>query len=400
MDTNTSREVFSHGTPDGSLGLVEGVYDCGLDETAGDGLIPCQASVDSSMGWPACCRGWGGRLETLCDWLDLPKLVVLDVTRIRGCALPRLPANTAGLLLDGIQNDGEAARLETHFVSLWGLPVLGTLGRSPRLRTALASLAPGALPSAEARAALAGELHSSLRLDALMRLASRSWNAPEPRLFGACQGAPSLNIAVAHDEVFGGYFQETLDVLELRGARLEVFSPLRDEALPPDTDVVYFGCGFPERYAAALAENSCLMLALREHLCSGRRMYGEGGGLAYLCQQIELADGSRYPMVGALPVVARFRPNAPAPEPVELTFNRNLWLGEGWSRIRGYLSSRWELWPCGPLSRYAAEPRHDLDFVGRHHAIGSRVHINFAAQLDYLESFFQPHAPALDAAAL
>ena len=120
--------------------------------------------------------------------------------------------------------------------------------------------------------------------------------------------------------------------------------------------------------------------------------------MAYLCQQIELADGSRDPMVGALPAVARFRPDAPPPQPVELTFNRNIWLGEGWSRIRGYLSSRWELWPCGPLSRYAAEPQRDLDFVGRHQTIGSRVHSNFAARVEYLDSFFQPHAPALDAA--
>jgi len=398
MDAGTCREVFAHGTPDGSLGLVEGVYDCGQGSTDNQGVVPCQESSAGAGGSHSCCRHWGGRLETLCDWLDLPKLVVLDVTRLTGCALPKLPANTAGLLLDGVSSDREAARLETLLFSLWGLPVLGSLGRSPRLRTALAKLPPGSSPSAEARAALAFELNGTLRVDALMQRAARCWNAPEPKLFQPRNGSLPLRIAMAHDEVFGGYFQETLDVLELRGAQLEVFSPLRDEALPPDTDIVYFGCGFPERHAAALAENSCLMLALREHLCSGRRIYGEGGGLAYLCQQIELADGSRYPMVGALPAVARFRPDAPGPEPVELTFSRSLWLGEGWSRIRGYLSTRWELWPCGPLSRHAAEPRHELDFVGRHHAIGSRVHINFAAQLDYLESFFQPHAPALDAA--
>ena len=334
----------------------------------------------------------------MCDWLELPKLVVLDVTRLSGCVLPKIPENACGLLLDGVRDDREAAKLETLLFSLWGVPVLGTLGRSSRLRTAMANLAPGTAPPTEARAALANELHASLRLGSLMKLAVQPWEAPQPRLFCPCDDAQPLRIAVAHDEVFGGYFQETLDVLELRGARLEVFSPLRDEALPPETDVVYFGCGFPERHAAALAKNSCLMLALQEHLCSGRRMYGEGGGMAYLCQQIELADGSRYPMVGALPAVARFRPDAPPPQPVELTFNRNIWLGEGWSRIRGYLSSRWELWPCGPLSRYAAEPQRDLDLVGRHQAIGSRVHINFASQLDYLDSFFQPHAPALDAA--
>lgn len=401
MDATICREVFAHGTPCGSLGLVEGAYDCGRFPAQARNSL-CEASAFGALasGPTPCCRAWGGSLETLCDWLELPKLVVLDVSKLNGCALPKIPELTSGLLLEGVRDDLEAAKLETLFFSLWGVPVLGTLGRSSRLRTAMAGLPAGIAPSAEARLALASELQASLRLDSLMKLAAQPWEAPLTRLFCPGEDAPPLRIAVAHDEVFGGYFQETLDVLELRGAGLEVFSPLRDEALPPETDVVYFGCGYPERHAAALAENSCLMLALQEHVCSGRRIYGEGGGMAYLCQQIELADGSRYPMVGALPAVARFRPEAPPPHPVELTFNRNIWLGEGWSRIRGYLSSRWELWPCGPLSRYASEPHRDLDFVGRHQTIGSRVHINFAAQVDYLDSFFQPHAPALDAAAM
>ena len=323
MDATTCREVFAHGTPHGSLGLVAGVYD----------------SADATRS-----PGWGGSLETLCDWLELPKLVVLDVKRLEGCLLPQMPADASGLLLDGVRDDLDAARLETLLFSLWGIPVLGSLGRSSRLRETMANLPPGAAPPPEARAALAREFDASLRLDVLMRLAARHWHNPEPKLFCPALDCPPLRIAVAHDEVFGGYFQETLDVLELRGAKLEVFSPLRDEALPPETDVVYFGCGFPERHAAALAQNSCLMLALRQHLCSGRRIYGEGGGMAYLCQQIELADGSRHAMIGALPAVARFRPDARPPQPVELTLRRSNWLGEGWSRIRGYLSSRWELW--------------------------------------------------------
>jgi cobyrinic acid a,c-diamide synthase len=392
MDAATCREVLAHGTPGSSLGVVEGAFDCGHPADL------CSANGNGVYG-TRCCREWGGSLETLCGWLELPKLVVLDVTRLTGCCLPKLPPGAAALLLDGVGDECEAARLETLFSSLWGLPVLGWLGRSPRLREAVAQLPVGAAPTREARASLEGKIDASLRVDALMRLAGRRWYEAEPRLFCPRPTAP-LRIAVAHDDVFGGYFQETLDVLELRGANLEVFSPLRDEALPPETDVVYFGCGVPERHAAALAENSCLMLALREHLCSGRRMYGEGGGMAYLCREIELADGSRHAMVGALPAVARLRPDCAPPQPVELTLRRSIWLGEGWSRIRGYLNPRWELWPCGPLSSYASEPVHELDLVGRHQAIGSRVHINFAAQLDYLESFFQPHAPALDAAVL
>ena len=150
-----------------------------------------------------------------------------------------------------------------------------------------------------------------------------------------------------HDGAFHDYFQETLDLFELREARLEVFSPLYDEALPQGTDVVYFGGGQPERFAGALADNSCLLQALRQHVCSGKRIYGEGGGMAYLCQQIELPDGSRHTMVGALPAVAQFRETNAPPEPVEMTLARGNWLGEGWSQIRGYRNPNWKLVPTG-----------------------------------------------------
>src|SRR5690606_21378146 len=98
---------------------------------------------------------------------------------------------------------------------------------------------------------------------------------PEPR---------PLTVAVAYDEAFRCYFPDTLDLLEHLGATVVDFSPLRDEALPLGTDIVYFGCGHPERYAEALASNHCMMLAIREHVCAGRRIYAEGGGVAYLCQ--------------------------------------------------------------------------------------------------------------------
>ena len=75
----------------------------------------------------------------------------------------------------------------------------------------------------------------------------------------------------------------------MRGAVVVDFSPLRDERLPEGTDIVYLGCGHPEVYAAELSANHCMKLSLRNHIRSGGRIYAEGGGLAYLCQQMETA---------------------------------------------------------------------------------------------------------------
>ena len=113
-----------------------------------------------------------------------------------------------------------------------------------------------------------------------------------------------VTVAVAYDDAFNCYFPDTLDLLELQGATVKVFSPLTDAELPEGTEVVYLGCGHPERCAEALAANRCLVSALCDHVLQGGRVYAEGGGLAYLCEEIATPKGQRWPMVGVLPAVA------------------------------------------------------------------------------------------------
>jgi cobyrinic acid a,c-diamide synthase len=206
-----------------------------------------------------------------------------------------------------------------------------------------------------------------------------------------------LTVAVGFDEAFNCYFPDTLDLLELCGATVVDFSPLRDEALPPETDLVYLGCGHPERYAAALAENHCMTLALRDHLCGGGRVYAEGGGLAYLCQYMETADGRRTSMIGAIPAVARVNPQPAPPRPIEVTLARRTWLGMRGRRLRGYLNTNWLIEPLGEVEGCLAEAGHECDLVGRYLAVGSRLHLNFAAQPEFLRNFVQPLIERLSA---
>src|SRR5262249_52953928 len=107
-----------------------------------------------------------------------------------------------------------------------------------------------------------------------------------------------FRVAYAQDEAFGRYFPDTLETLEALGAELVEFSPLTDEALPERVDLVMIGCGYPDRHVEALAENHCLISALRSHVCRGQRIYSEGGGTAYLSRSILLPDGRRVPGAG------------------------------------------------------------------------------------------------------
>lgn len=377
MSEAVCREVFVRGCRTSELAIVEGSF---VTEAAGPGA----AASD---------------FETLCRWLDLPRLAVLDARLLSECRLPDRPAELSGLLLDHVGDAAELCRLQTLFESLWKVPLVGWLGPLEPLRREIELIPPGRQPSLDLCHALGNEFARGAQLETILCIAaSRTLDAAEVRpcdCRSAC-GSPSLRVAVAFDEAFGGYFPDTLDVLELRGAAISDFSPLRDERLPPGTDVVYVGCGHPERFAAGLSKNDCMMLSLKSHVCSGRRIYAECGGLAYLCHEIEMPDGHRWPMVGVLPATARFDPTPARPTPTEVRLARDTWLGCAGQCWRGYLSPRWSLRASSALEACAAAGAgHELDVVKRHQAVGSRVYMNFAAQGGLLESFFVPHgAPA------
>jgi len=381
MTPAVCRQSFLHAAASADLALVEGRYDqCGHD-----------------------CRGegaaTGGSLDALCEWLDLPRVGIVDVRRLSLCQLPKRPA-VDRLLLDRVSGACDFHHWQTILESLWGIPVLGGLEECAAVRQQIAGLPVGQKPPREWAGALAQELARYCDLERLLRLAERrgipgDWSQPEAADESGPLDRGNVHVAVAYDEAFNCYFRDTLDMLELRGATVRVFSPLRDECLPAETDIVYIGCGAPHEHAEALAANHCVLMALKEHVCSGRRIYAEGGGLAYLRQSVETADGQRTEMVGALRATAKRSAVRVGPEPVEVTLAVDSWLGAAGSKLRGYRNGNWTLDPTGCLTRFAKEPDCELDLVGRHQAIGSRLHLNFAAQPALLGGFLRPCPAAL-----
>jgi cobyrinic acid a,c-diamide synthase len=286
-------------------------------------------------------------------------------------------------------------RQQTKLESLWGIPVLGGLPEAPSLRAAARRLAPGDEPPHDLIQSLGDLLAAHVRIDRIRQIAesrpavsrnavSRNQvDAGRPRLLRP-RRCRDVRVAVAFDEAFHCYFPDTLDLLETIGADVVDFSPLHDESLPPSTDLVYLGCGHPERFAAELSSNHCMTMALRDHLHQGGRMYGEGGGLAYLCRYLELPSGELISMIGALPALARQNAVPQAPRPVTATLAHDSWLGRQGSPVRGYLNSAWIIEPVGQLSPLASEPPRQYDLIEHRGAIGSRIHVNFAAQWELL----------------
>jgi cobyrinic acid a,c-diamide synthase len=369
MSPALCREIFSRATENCDLAVVEGRFGSAL----------------------AGRRTRGGSLEPLCCWLDLPRIVVLDVSRLASWEFPERPQHVDALLLDGVANHEELSRLKRNLEAIWAVPVLGALERVPGLRADIRALPLGSRPSHGLLGQLAARFSQHSRPMGVLELALRhAWAGALPAHITSDWAATRMVVAVAYDSALNCYFPDALDLLESYGATVVDFSPLRDEQLPPGTDIVYLGCGRPDRYAAQLSQNHCMKLALRNHLRQGGRIYAEGGGLAYLCQRIETGPGRSRRMVGVFPATARFHQDASLPAPVELTVERGTWLGRPGARLRGYYNSAWRLKPAGALTGCVVEPRHRYSLVKSSRAVGSLLHLDFAALGDLLGNFLHP----------
>ncbi len=371
MDEAVCRELFAHGSQLGDLSLVEGEFP--RPDAAGGGL--------------------GGELETLCRWLRLPRIVLLDASRIAG-AVPRHPAEVDGVLLDRVVDRRQLARLSTDIEAVWRIPVLGSLPEAGEFRRKIAGLLPGESPPPDLVRELGDHLTRSWSAEVLHRLAQTEATAPvEAKLFGPQSATLRLTVAMGFDEAFNGYFPCALDMLEARGATVVDFSPLRDEQLPPECDIVLLGGGHPERYASTLSDNHCMKTALRSHVRWGRRIYGEGGGVAFLCQQMVTPDGEHARMAGLLPAVARCVPSDCTPTPVEATLSRPNWMGHAGVRVRGYRNPCWRLEPAGGVTHFLRDAEDCLDMIGTFQVVGSLLEVHFGTQTNLLNHFFYPHMP-------
>ncbi len=114
----------------------------------------------------------------------------------------------------------------------------------------------------------------------------------------------SIRLAVAKDAAFNFYYADNLDILRALGAELIEWSPLHDRQLPPDIHGLYFGGGFPEVFAEALAANQPVIRSVATAIAAGMPTYAECGGLMYLCDRIVDFNERSYQMVGIFPTTA------------------------------------------------------------------------------------------------
>ncbi len=326
----------------------------------------------------------GGSLVQLCDTLQVPAVVVLDVATLDPCGLPQFPPGVAALLCVGCKGSEDLARWQTRLETLRNVSVVGGLCDQGEPPPADRHGTRNAAPESGRIQKLGDDVERHVPYGRILQMAR---NAAPLVVRDPWQTWPKrtrpLRVAVAYDEVFNCYFPDTMDCLELMGAELIDFSPLKSECLPEAVDLVWLGCGHVERCPERLSRNICLRQSLQAYVRAGGRVYAEGGGLAYICETMR-CDSGTHTMAGLLPAEACYVPGDT--RPVDLCLVGNPWIGR--QRVRGYLNRYWVLTARDACVDYTARSSCPLSLVGTHGVIGSRIHLHFASQPQLLRSIW------------
>lgn len=221
---------------------------------------------------------------------------------VQGFNSLRSPSYLAGVILNRCTQT-LYERVAPIITKETGLPVLGFLPELPECTLKSRHLG---LVTADEIADLA------LKLDRLGECAMQNINMQA--LLHLAQTAPTLELepqaimplpkrtrlAVARDEAFCFYYDETLALFQALGAELMLFSPLQDTELPPNAHALYLGGGYPELYAKQLSENRTMLKSIRDVVAGGMPCLAECGGFLYLHTQLQDDRGIYYPMAGVI----------------------------------------------------------------------------------------------------
>ena len=243
----TVLELYEKASARRQISVIEGVM----------GLFDGHSSLDEE-----------GSTAQLAKLLGAPVLLVADASKVaRSVAAEVLGfqqfdpgLNVAGVILNGVGSDAHLQFCKPQVEATTGLPVLGYLPRRPDFEQPERHL--GLIPTVEGTVArqwfdaLIAQVEETIDVSKIAALAGAARPpSAQQQVYPAEQQRKRAVIAVAQDQAFNFYYQDSLDLLEAWGAEIAPFSPLEDDTLPEGAGGVYLGGGFPEMFAAELSAN-------------------------------------------------------------------------------------------------------------------------------------------------
>lgn len=371
MGRDAVRATFARAAAGADLALIEGVMG------VFDGVAPTSEA---------------GSTAEIAKWLDAPVLMVIDASGmartiaalVGGVAAFDPELRVAGAIAQRVGSRGHLELLRKALPSIvGGLPVERSLTFPARH---LGLVRGDAVPDT-VLAAWGDRAAAWIDLDRVLAIARQALPIEAPP--SPAVRAPRCRIALAHDDAFHFYYDDNLRRLEAAGAELVRFSPLADAA-PPPCDGIYVGGGYPEAFAERLSENRTMRAAIAAF---GGPIYGECGGLMYLCHGIRTRDDQTHAMVGLLPGEAVMGERLAALGYVEVETQTRSMLGPAGVRFRGHQFRYSELrdLPADGDHLYKVRRRRDGETTPegyqRGNVLGSYVHAHWASNPEIPAAF-------------
>lgn len=254
-----------------------------------------------------------GSTSALAKLLGLPVILIVDgsgmarssAAIVKGYSQFDPDCKIAGVILNRVGSQGHYDIMKEAIETYTGIPCIGYVSKNAQV--SLGSRHLGLVPAGEVEDleeklnTVVSLIESSIDLEALLKLTQieKPTLLPYDKIeaLGHCKG---LRVGVALDQSFNFYYEDNLSLMASLGAELVYFSPMADEKLPDDLDLVYIGGGFPEVFAKTLSENLSFIESLRAYQAKGKPIYAECGGYMYLTEAITDLEGKRYPMTAIL----------------------------------------------------------------------------------------------------
>lgn len=278
--------------------------------------VACDISiVEGVMGLYDGAKGQGeaGSTAQVAKLLNAPVILVFSAKGLARSAAALISGyrsfdsnlNVCGVIANGVGSTRHREFIRETLEGELGIPLLGALGNHKEIVMPQRHL--GLLPASENKDLetviehLAGIMEEEIDIDKLLLLAQDSLPLEEKELPPNPQPISGVRLAVARDEAFNFYYEDSLDYLKELGAELLYFSPLSHRELPKNIDGILIGGGFPEEFLPTLAANQFMKQQIVDCYHRGMPIYAECGGLMFLCQSICTRSGEEFPGVGLVP---------------------------------------------------------------------------------------------------
>lgn len=297
-----NREIFSHacaGTG-AEITIIEGVR----------GLYEGAESLSDI-----------GSTASIAKLLKVPVVLVIDARSITRSAAALLKGFSAfdpeirisGVILNNVRGEGHIRKATEAIEHYCGIPVIGAVPRldNPPLKMRHLGLVPfiEGSPDREFLSQIVTMIDSvgaHIDMNAFLNCADEQENPPYAGSIFRPPLRKDIRVGVALDGAFNFYYADIFPILESCGAEPIPFSPIKDSL--PDVDGIIIGGGYPEYFGRELECNTKIRKELKEAAEEGMPIYGECGGLMYLCDTIRftsdwnsLSAGDEFQMCGVFP---------------------------------------------------------------------------------------------------